>query len=121
LFHFVLALHYRQTPFALPVLRIDYALAEPLLISLVLPALQMLSCCPLCLTCSDAITKSPLPTPLLFGFALSLALAFVSCLILDGANVAVSLPSTIAVAIAVPVAIPDTITIAFPPQQSFLN
>jgi hypothetical protein len=68
LFHFVLALCYRRTPFALPLLRIDYALAEPLSISLVSPALKMPSCCPHCLTCSDAITKSPSLTPLLFWF-----------------------------------------------------
>jgi hypothetical protein len=77
-----------------------------------------------------ALVASPAPTPLpnrprphhyCFGFALSLALALVPCLVLDGANVAVSPPSTIAVAIAVPVAIPDTITIAFPPRQNFLN
>jgi hypothetical protein len=68
LFHFVLALCYHWTPFALPVLRINYALAEPLLISLVFLALQMQLCCPCCLICSDAITKSPSPTPLLFWF-----------------------------------------------------
>ena len=68
LFHFVLALRYCQTPFALPVLRINYALAEPLSISLVLPALKLLACCPRCLTCSDTITESPSPTPLLFWF-----------------------------------------------------
>ncbi len=68
LFHFVLALCYPRTPFALPVLRIKYVLAEPLSISLVSPALQMPSCCPRCLTCSNAITKLPLPTPLLFWF-----------------------------------------------------
>jgi hypothetical protein len=65
------------------------------------------------------LPNCPCPHHYCFGFALSLALAPVPYLVLDGANVAVSPPSTIAVAIAVPVAIPDTITIAFPPRQKF--
>jgi hypothetical protein len=67
------------------------------------------------------LPNCPRPHHYCFGFALSLALALVPCLILDGANAAVSPPSTIAIAIAVHVAIPDTITIAFPPDKIFLT
>jgi hypothetical protein len=38
--HFILALRYRRTPFALPALTIYYTLGEPLSISLVLPVLK---------------------------------------------------------------------------------